>query len=61
LREIEKSKPDAVVLIDYPGFIASRAGIAESMRRAKSHLLQHQPPSLGLEPRRIKKMAPWSI
>ena len=51
LKEIHESKPDAVVLIDYPGFnLRLAARIAKTVTGTKDNLL-HQPASLGLESR----------
>ena len=50
LDEIAAAKPDAVVLIDYPGFNLRLARAAPALVRRKNHLL-HQPAGLGLESR----------
>ena len=55
LREIRESKPDAVVLIDYPGF---NLRLARALRQASASTednLLHQPPGMGLEPRTHQK------
>ena len=54
LNEIRESKPDAVVLIDYPGFNLRLARALRSQSHSKDNLL-HQPAGLGLEPRTHQK------
>ena len=50
LNEIQESKPDAVVLIDYPGFNLRLArALRRQSQRHKTNLL-HQPAGLGMEP-----------
>ena len=55
LNEIQESKPDAVVLIDYPGF---NLRLARALRKAiatPENNLLHQPAGLGVEPWTHKK------
>ncbi len=55
LNEIQESKPDAVVLIDYPGFNLRLArALRRQSQRHKTNLL-HQPAGLGVEPRPHQK------
>ena len=50
LREIREQKPDAVLLIDYPGFNLRLArALRAQLPKTKDHLL-HQPAGLGVEP-----------
>lgn len=59
LSEIEKSKPDAVVLIDYPGFNL-RLARALRLRMAAHKIIYYISPQVWAWNRgRIKKMARW--
>ena len=51
LKEIESARPDAVVLIDYPGFNLRLArALAKAIAHTENYLL-HQPASVGVESR----------
>jgi len=59
LDEIERARPDAVVLIDYPGFNL-RLARAISKRRSHPHIIYYISPQVWAWNRgRIKKMARW--
>jgi len=63
LREIEKSKPDAVVLIDYPGFNLRLARALSASAKAtadKPKIIYYISPQVWAWNRgRVKKMARW--
>src|SRR5438309_80347 len=59
LREIEKSKPDAVVLIDYPGFNLRLARALRKQAPAQKIIYYISPQVWAWNRGRIKKMAQW--
>jgi lipid A disaccharide synthetase len=59
LREIEDSRPDAVVLIDYPGFNLRLARALHRRRTAHKLIYYVSPQVWAWNPGRMKKMAHW--
>src|SRR6267378_5483041 len=59
LREIEKSKPDAVVLIDYPGFNLRLARALRKHAPSQKVIYYISPQVWAWNRGRIKKMARW--
>src|SRR5438132_8550883 len=59
LREIEKSKPDAVVLIDYPGFNLRLARALRKESPSQKIIYYISPQVWAWNRGRIKKMARW--
>ncbi|PYL16973.1 MAG: lipid-A-disaccharide synthase [Verrucomicrobia bacterium] len=59
LREIEKSKPDAVVLIDYPGFNLRLARALRKQAPAQKVIYYISPQVWAWNRGRIQKMARW--
>src|SRR5947209_8607754 len=59
LREIETSKPDAVVLIDYPGFNLRVARALRKRMRSQKIIYYISPQVWAWIRGRIKKMARW--
>jgi lipid-A-disaccharide synthase len=59
LNEIEASRPDAVVLIDYPGFNLRLASALHSQRVARKIIYYISPQVWAWNRGRIKKMARW--
>ena len=55
LNEIRESKPDAVVLIDYPGFNLRLARALRRQSHTPKNNLLHQPAGLGVESRPHQK------
>src|SRR5467141_3519722 len=59
LREIETSKPDAVVLIDYPGFNLRLARVLRKRSPSQKIIYYISPQVWAWNRGRIKKMARW--
>ncbi|HET9418902.1 MAG TPA: lipid-A-disaccharide synthase [Chthoniobacterales bacterium] len=59
LREVEKSRPDAVILIDYPGFNLRLARTLRRQHVARKIVYYISPQVWAWNRRRITKMARW--
>jgi lipid-A-disaccharide synthase len=59
LRQVEKSRPDAVVLIDYPGFNLRLARVLRRRKAARKIIYYISPQVWAWNRSRITKMARW--